>query len=264
MQCKKCLSKAKAVTNTSRVNKHGMLTRGATTSLIRNAVFNTSELLENVLLQLSAKDILSARRVNVHFNALIMTSPRIQRKLFLLAEPVTTTWVFNSEDMVIKEGKGDDRNQPGIEWTIPAKLNHLLFTEQPRHLRASLKERVKTCESISLLMRPSLAKHRSIYHRMLISQPPTKEVEFELYYSKRNGKGKFRYYGDNEIRARVANETGVTFGDLVRAFQARLGPGTVEDPSSGYLVKVGPSVVFMGGVVFPTEDELAMVKKAAN
>lgn len=145
----------------------------------------------------------------------------------------------------------------GTQWTIPAELNHLLLTELAGFDRANLNGRIKTCEALSLIKRPSLTNFTSLYHKMLLSQPPAKEVEFELYfYSKRTGKGKFHYHGDGAIRAAVANPAGVTLGDVVREVTTRLGPSFAD-----YGIKPGPSRLFLGGVVFPTEAEVAMVRR---
>lgn len=113
LQNKERLLKTVSATSTSRVKKHVMLTRGTTAAMARNAVFNTPELLESILLQLPQEDIVAARRVDKHFNAVIMTSPAIQRKLFILAEPVLTTWNWKDGAMALKENRGNGWKEDG-------------------------------------------------------------------------------------------------------------------------------------------------------
>lgn len=111
-----------------------------------------------------------------------------------------------------------------------------------------------------MIKRTSESLLRNILTFNIVSQPPAKEVEVELFYAKRTGTGKFRYFGDAEVRMTVASQDGVKWGDVVKAFKVQVGPGTKEDPVEGYLIKLGPSTLWMGGVVFPTDEETAVVK----
>lgn len=147
----------------------------------------------------------------------------------------------------------------------PAQLNPLLFKENPPEHKGSLVERMGRCESINFLARPDLAKQKSICHQMFISQPPATEVEFEFYYEKQKLPGRgIRYWGDDRVRVNVLNDQGVRFGDLVHAFLTTVGPGTPDQPSCGYAVKVRPSRVWMLRVIFASEEEVASVERTSK
>ena len=98
---------------------------------------------------------------------------------------------------------------------------------------------------------------------LAVSQPPTTEVEMRLYYAKRTGTKKFGYMGEGRVRTTIYRRSGVTWGQVVKAFKDQVGPGTKEGPSDGYLIKLGSSTLWMAGVVFPTEEETMAVKKAS-
>lgn len=60
----------------------------------RQAVFNTAELLENIILQLPVKSVYSAYRVCTQWKALVNTSKAIKEKLFLLSATPRKVWEF--------------------------------------------------------------------------------------------------------------------------------------------------------------------------
>lgn len=75
-----------------------MLTRRITTAFARNAVLDTTELLEKIILELPMEDILnSTKMVNKRWSCVIICSKSIQRKLFLYPEPQTNGWVFDTK-----------------------------------------------------------------------------------------------------------------------------------------------------------------------
>lgn len=113
LSCKEYLLKLKTVTTTKRTNNHSMSTRSATTAAVRDTVLNTTELLENILLHLPEVGILKARGVNKNWHAVIMTSPEIQQKLFLRAEPIKTVWEWENGDMELKEKTFDQIQNNG-------------------------------------------------------------------------------------------------------------------------------------------------------
>ena len=192
-----------------------------------------------------------------------MTSQKLQRNLFLLAEPTKTIWELDANGNVIKE---DDyakaMNITDTDWTVPARLNTLLFTTDSARL--PLRERVRACEPMRLLKRPSLSLNQSIYHKMLVAQPPPKQVEIQFYHSRKDGSNKFKRYGDGNIQATVSNEKGVTFGDLIRVSRVLLGSEHAVDVSKDYLIKVKTSMLWMAGVIFPTCEEAEKAMKCCK
>lgn len=108
---------------------------------------------------------------------------------------------------------------------------------------------------------PSLYKEESVYNKILLCQPPAKQLEFELYYLKRYGKskGRFRRRREGPLRDTIQNDDGVTLRDLVRAFNAAIGK---DVHARGCRTKLSAhTVLYLGGVVFPTEDERRVVKR---
>lgn len=128
-----------------------------------------------------------------------------------------------------------------------------------------MQERIKQCEPIKFKAPlPNLVKHDSIVHRMFLCQPPTKQVEVELYYWKKrfNTKGRFRECKLPHAVTVEAKERGVTFGQLIHACRVAL----ASDLSTlGCWIKLSSkTVLYMGGVVFPTEAEMAIVKRSRS
>ncbi|KAK4493804.1 hypothetical protein PRZ48_014989 [Zasmidium cellare] len=68
---------------TSKPAAPARITRGMTTDAARKAVFNTSELLENILVHLPARKLFTIQRVNQQFKEAIEGSVEIQQKMFL-------------------------------------------------------------------------------------------------------------------------------------------------------------------------------------
>lgn len=78
-----------------RVNR-SVKTRTAT--MARNAVFDTTELLENILVHLPLRDLLLAQRVNHNFKNVIESSPAAQSLLHPTLEPSNKRWGFRYDD----------------------------------------------------------------------------------------------------------------------------------------------------------------------
>ncbi|RMY67170.1 hypothetical protein D0864_11647 [Hortaea werneckii] len=62
------------------------ITRGMTTDAARRAVFETAELLENVMMQLPPRKIFVIQRVCKQFRDVVATSVKLQQRLFLRAD----------------------------------------------------------------------------------------------------------------------------------------------------------------------------------
>ena len=248
-----------------------MLTRGVTTSFSRNAVFNTHELLENILFHLdSVEGLLTTRHINHHWNAVILTSPRLQSKMWLRPAPKHGFWVLDTRSAILRKYKVGDKERFGDEWAerqnimIPAKVNPLLFRENTLEEKGCLEQRARVCESIRLKAAPDLSNLNSIYHKMLVAIPPPKVVEFEFWFNhdkkKKTVRGKGKGCGDWYVRAKVKNKAGVTFGDVVRKFLAK----AAEEGSAPAEICVKGSAVWMLGVIHPTEEEVETVERLSN
>ncbi|KAF2167161.1 hypothetical protein M409DRAFT_22589 [Zasmidium cellare ATCC 36951] len=261
-------------------SSHGMLTRGITTAMTRNAVLNTSELLVGILQYLHISDLVAFRRVNKYFKATIDSSPQLQINMFLRS---TTSckrfWLYNHATASVYPYVRGDAQRYGDKWVVghsvmrPSTLNPLLFKTDEEERRPPLKCRARNCESIRFTQRPdvSRSKQDSIFHRMFICQPPVAFVEFQITYnpnksSRRRAIDGWRY-PDLPIRGKVRNKKGVTFGDLMKKIREEIKERTPEYlPSSGFRIHVSDkrqsrlSQVWMLGAILVSEEEKKVVE----
>lgn len=165
-------------------------------------VFATCELLEHILLHLSIEDVITARGVNNYWKDTISTSPSLQVKLFLTADPATIHHLHESSVERDEPSKDALRDKKKFK---PARLNDTLFNKL---------DQLEHPSSFQLRREPDLRKVNSVYRNMLICQPPPSRVEFYFYYRERSDRlGMFRFSGV------AKNKDGVRFGDLLRAFE---------------------------------------------
>lgn len=96
------------------------------TDSARKAVFDTSELLERIIVHLPMKDIFIIQRVSHQFRNVITTSPDIQTKLFLrLKKQPIETWETDDRSKHGVRKLGGSEQQDG-EVLTPVTLNPLL------------------------------------------------------------------------------------------------------------------------------------------
>ena len=239
-----------------------MQTRGIKIGSTMNAVFNTIELLENILNHLSANDIIRARRVNRHWNGLILASPHLCRKLYLQPTSRRPSAVFDTKLKKFRKlQEGDDLTSRQLIKT--GTINPVLFKHLPANRRPTLHHRYRVCETLILQARPDLKKEKSLLHHMYICMPPAEKVEFEFVFRQHKAKARdgtngdekgydFRYYGeDKRVRMRVSNAEGVKFKHVLDAFVSM-----VDCPGEELVVQVRGSRVWVPEIVFPSEEEL--------
>lgn len=243
------------------------MTRGLATSMSRDAVFNTNELLETILLNLSIEDLLTARHVNQHWNLLIVRSPRLRRKLFLLQAPKYHFWTYDRMTEDLREYAAGDSTRFGKTWTehqnvaLPSTVNPIIFKENGPGVKGSMVRRARYCESMYFKASPDLKKMDSLVNEMFLALPAPREVEFKFYYHRRKPKGRRSFYGNGCVKARVENKCGVTLAQLLDAFcqeaeKKRIMKESVED----YVICTHSSAVWMFGHVFPTQEEFDGIK----
>jgi hypothetical protein len=249
-----------------------IVTRGVAASIARDAVFNTNELLETILQDLSIEDLLTARHINQYWRLLIDQSPRLQRSLFLLQERQYHLWVFDRLTQALREYKIGDSERYGLAWTqrqniaIPSIINPFLFKQNGTGIKGTLTHRAKFCESMTLKAPPSLKKPNSLINKMFLSLPAPRNVEYCFYYHRSKPRGRGKFYGDGCIRGTVENPCGVTLGEVLEAFLQVAKPkvaqrlGVVEDVVEDYVICKNSSVVWLSGQVFPTKGEFEEIK----
>jgi len=278
--------------------RHRMVTRAATTNAVRKAVLETNELLEAVLSQLPMQNLLLVRRVCKAWNALILTSPRILRKLFLAPERDTKEWIINRETRVVMQYSESNIKRYGRQGSdrqgsiITGKLNPLLLTGETDEVKNAMthEQRYERCETLTLTCRPNLrllGLPNRLVHRMYVCQPPCIKFDMyiEYYQAKPRRKVPSFWSPPKKVRVLVENAKGVTFADVLRGmlfedhpfsrrrytdfcscagFLDAVGPGTATLPSTKYAIRKGRSSLWCIGVIFPSQEEIATVETTAS
>jgi hypothetical protein len=190
-------------------------TRSMTTDAVRRAVFDTTELLESILVYLPPKSSFGALRVSRRFRAIIVASVPIQEKMFLMVRnKPQNSWLLKGrrEDPHFVE---ETTQLSGRLLRTPANLNPFLHL---RHQDLSGAERAQEelteCVRLSLPKPVTLATLESRTPSTLdtyISDPPSNEVAVTFMYKLPGGHVSGSAYFDNrEIR-------NCTFRDLLGA-----------------------------------------------
>ena len=84
------------------------ITRGMTTDAARRAVFETAELLENIIMQLPPRKIFVIQRVCKQFRDIVATSVKLQQRLFLRSD--------GTEAQEWRVAAKDDAELPNSDW----------------------------------------------------------------------------------------------------------------------------------------------------
>lgn len=165
-------------------------TRGMTTDAARKAVFNTSELLESILVCLPPKTLFGVQRVSKQFQAIIATSVPIQEKMFLRVrnEP-QVSWLLKEQfttSGVNRYFVESARKPRDPKSRVPTKLNPFLSktinntcAERARGPFAAERVRLRFDQPVSLTMlRQGVPNILKTY----ISDPPTEDVKVDYVY----------------------------------------------------------------------------------
>ncbi|KAF1348857.1 hypothetical protein BDV97DRAFT_370088 [Delphinella strobiligena] len=151
------------------------------------AVFETAEMLEQILLHLPMKDLLLASRVCGGWQDTIISSLQIQRALFMKPEPVSCVMRFRPPDRLNKIPENDstrfwETQKAGHDFRL-AYPNPLLV-KGPISVWSNLLSRAGTyySEDISTLPVKNFMKSKSggSWQRMYLTQPPESSVKHRL------------------------------------------------------------------------------------
>jgi hypothetical protein len=200
-------------------------TRSMTTDAARRAVFDTTELLESILVCLPPKILFGVLRVSRRFRAIIAASVPIQEKMYLrLRDKSQHAWLLEGgwED---PHFVGGITQSPGHPFFTPASFNPFL---RLRHQDLSCAERAQEDVSKSarlILQKPiTLAVLRSNTSSILdtyMFDPPSHEVEVSFLYRIPGGHvSGSAHFEDKEI-------CNWTLRDMIRA--------TLEDHGWSYI-----------------------------
>jgi len=217
-----------------------MHTRSMTTDASRRAVLHTHELLESILDALPMPTLLSVRRVCKTWNNLLLTSPRLLRKLYLAPtrEADVEKWIIDKQTHVVRKYHRGDEARFGRAWTdrqgglVVAELNPLFLrtVAEEREEGKTHAERYDLCETLHLTCRPDLnvlatpageKKKKNLALRMFVCQPPCTRFEMHVEYyeekPKRKDRCAFRVFpAVKKVRVAVENAKGVTMGDVLK------------------------------------------------
>lgn len=193
-----------------------------TTDAARKAVFNTSELLEFILIYLPPKTLFGVQRVSKKFQAIIATSVPIQEKMFLrLRKKSQQPWALLRPRVGIPYFV-EDGGQPKAKTCIAANLNP--FLEQQYDLYRSQSSKNLSCSerfSLSISDRAKLVLDKPVSLSTLdgkgpsildtyISDPPYNDVEVPYNYQ-------LPGHAASVYRYMIRGERGDgTFRDLIR------------------------------------------------
>lgn len=144
------------------------------------AVFDTVELLENILLNLPMKDLLLDARVCRKWKEVINGSISLQRALFMKAEPVDVVFRFRPPSHFNKIPEDDDtrwfcHQKNGIDF-IAARINPLFAADdsQVDEEFGGLFERIDEghIEFVDIKPLQSFEDFNASWRRMFLTQPP--------------------------------------------------------------------------------------------
>jgi hypothetical protein len=189
---------------------------------ISHRVFETEELLENILSFLPANNIFTVQRVSKHWKAAIASSPSIQRKLFLRStSKKPETWL----DTSVKADKTKHRRIAAS--LIPFLRNRHRCVYLPVVLTPLVE--IGRCNTANRAIiyfdtRTSAValndQHISLWDT-LVCDPPCHRAEVSVRiwiadeYSAARNRSKMKYLWEADLNVR--SDTGLKMGDLVKA-----------------------------------------------
>ncbi|KAI7281629.1 hypothetical protein KC345_g4052 [Hortaea werneckii] len=206
------------------------ITRGMTTDAARRAVFETAELLENIVMQLPPRKIFVIQRVCKQFRDIVATSVKIQQRLFLRADGFETPkW------RVAAKANAD---APNDRWQRTYRfVKSTYIAEADENLGAAFRTvrlgHALKLDNLKLYSAPSTASlvyaaaGKWVYFRRemifcgesalaetYLTHPPTQQTTLEVTPRNKSDSG-IRYMGDVE----VSNPDGLKVADIQQAIQ---------------------------------------------
>ncbi|KAF2167173.1 hypothetical protein M409DRAFT_54364 [Zasmidium cellare ATCC 36951] len=181
--------------------RSSVTTRGAKRKSVADAVFLTTELLENVLRFLPMKDLLISQRVARKWRAVISESKELQQALFMIPREADTGW----EVIMEADNEEDEEGGSAISAINSVKLSQVdtevenksyvkhgelnpMFFEQDSELRDIWQIFEEGCTIFGLkkeyhrprAQRTWMKRPEASWRKMLILQPPTREFWYHF------------------------------------------------------------------------------------
>lgn len=202
------------------------MTRNARKAALYNAVFLTTELLENILEQLPMRDLLLAQRVCRKWKAVIEGSEYMQQLLYL--KPAEAKFCWRVEDTApwdlptLTKVEADYKLRPGESMKATLfrhmDVNPLVMVNDPFQVMfdgpAMLENKLGTLAFVPQMRHKTWRNPKASWRRMLLSQPPVEmfvEGEGPCYMYCRGGCSEF---GCHRL-AELFREGGLRTSDMV-------------------------------------------------
>ncbi|KAF2167176.1 hypothetical protein M409DRAFT_22605 [Zasmidium cellare ATCC 36951] len=255
------------------------ITRSMTTEAARKAVFNTAELLENILVHLPPRQLFTVQRVSHQLKAAIKESTQIQKKMFLrlggepeeewLVRESHAGWRFIPTDS--KHATDGSQSRRTV-----AKANQAIFSDYKMEFNLQGGE----CLKFNTATRKSMLSLIKVGHH---SGAPTYLCDPPCLSAKLIVGIEMRKHHFCHILMEVTSQAGLTLGDLIK--DGRLSsaeflpngdftdrPGlergrTIQEcfdqleRKVGAPVKVSGASAMIDGFVIPSEDQRRRVLK---
>lgn len=199
-------------------------------------VFGTYELLENVLFHLPLESTIDLRRVNHFWRSVVLTSSPLQRQLFLSAAAPSPVWFYDVRRHSLERVFGSTLGLHGYR-TRSATLNDAIFMQSCQTMQAEKHYE----ERLEFRKAPDLSNRTSIYHRMLVFQPPPLIVNYTIYFQQRlKSKGTIPF----RVTGTERDDKGVTLGDILHsAMRQRASRTEVQHFATRYEVNIDRSTI---------------------
>ncbi|KXS98673.1 hypothetical protein AC578_10063 [Pseudocercospora eumusae] len=259
-------------------SSHTMPTRAITTAVARNSVFNTRELLENIMHHLTVRDIVQLRRVCKDWQHAIESSPSLLRKIFGKRIPNRDIWVTDTlthtmrpySKRRIQEISELNNIERRYLLARPTYLNTAFFKRTPESAETPILQRAQYCERLSFISQPDQVKQNTIWQCMYVCQPPVSNAHIHLRYSERKYDKTSRCYHivDHGLRIEVTNHMagGVRYEDILSAMYAAIETEHPGRDASEFEIRVMDeghrrgSEVYLLGALFASEKEIGEVE----
>lgn len=215
----------------------------------RRAVFATAELLENIIINLSPKQIFAVQRVSRQFHDLVRTSAKAQEKMFLQIPSVPLkTWQLRNSHYVLLTERLKDVSALGLEPDYtddlmdlsiqnfrPAQLGPMLC-KRGSSASSAIRNQYGSGETVSFdfdnTHLDSLAS--SSCSGLQISNPACISADMHLMW-RFSGKARSRFYCS--FWRRIGDRRGLTMSNLLNNAMAQKGDIAVRDIEAGHRTK---------------------------
>lgn len=229
------------------------ITRSMKTDGPRQAVFNTAELLEAILLEIPMKQLFPIRRVSKQFRDTVNTSIKLQEEMFIrprkaekefwMLRTTQTTghslgdWRQSHQCEFVQASEAVSNVVKGAEPMQPALLNPLIrnldlsgYESAASRIMARKVERVEL-DLTACLRRPGT------WQDMQLTEPPCTDIVVQPRLELNTRPGTYAYATNDESSKKVSHSSGVTFGHFIQEVMGAPLRCLVMRNGSGYVFR---------------------------